>query len=85
MFLTKFIRLIGGEDMRKITVFDFCCQIGAASDEIPVVVKDGRQVIGRFSSLYSIPSKASPGVLDAKVNFVTLKCSEIIIQVKLKD
>lgn len=48
-------------------------------------MKDGRQVIGRFSSLYSIPSTASPGVLDAKVNFVTLKCSEIIIQVKLKD
>lgn len=71
--------------MAKITVFDFCRQIGAASDKIPVVVKAGAQVIGRFSSLYSIPSKAAPVVLDAKVNFVTLKCSEIIIQVKLKD
>lgn len=71
--------------MRKITVLDFCSQIGAASDKIPVVVKDGTQVIGRFSSLYSIPSNASLGVLEAKVNFVTLKRSEIIIQVKLKD
>lgn len=71
--------------MAKITVFDFCRQIGAASDKIPVVVKAGAQVIGRFSSLYSIPSNASPGVLETKVNFVTLKCSEIIIQVKLKD
>ena len=71
--------------MKKITVLDFCSQIGAASDEIPVVVKDGTQVIGRFSSLYSIPSKAAPDVLDAKVNFVTLKCSEIITQVTLKD
>lgn len=76
---------IGDEDVAKITVFDFCRQIGAASDEIPVVVKAGAQVIGRFSSLYSIPSKAVPGMLEAKVNFVTLKCSEIIIQVKLKD
>ena len=47
--------------MAKITVFDFCRQIGAASDKIPVVVKAGAQVIGRFSSLYSIPSNASPG------------------------
>ena len=61
--------------MAKITVFDFCRQIGAASDEIPAVVKAGAQVIGRFSSMYSIPSKAAPAVLDAKVNFVTLKCS----------
>lgn len=85
MVLTKFIRLIGGENMRKITVLDFCRQIGAASDKIPVVVKDGMQEIGRFNSLYNIPAVAAPGVLDAKVNFVTLKCSEIIIQVKLKD
>ena len=28
--------------MKKITVFDFCRQIGAASDEIPVVVQDSR-------------------------------------------
>ena len=40
--------------MRKITVFDFCSQIGAASDEIPVVVKAGMQKIGRFRSLYKI-------------------------------
>ena len=59
--------------------------VGAASDKIPIVVKDGMQEIGRFNSLYNIPAVAAPGVLDAKVNFVTLKCSEIIIQVTLKD
>lgn len=71
--------------MRKITVLDFCNQIGAASDEIPVVVKAGMQEIGRFRSLYRIPSVAMPGVLEAKINFVTLQRAEIIIQVSLKD
>ena len=52
--------------MRKITVFDFCSQIGAASDEIPVVVKAGMQEIGHFRSLYKIPAQAMPGVLEAK-------------------
>ena len=32
--------------MKKITVLNFCSQIGAASDEIPVVVKAGMQEIG---------------------------------------
>ncbi len=71
--------------MRKITVLDFCNQIGAASDEIPVVVKAGMQEIGRFRSLYKIPSVAMSGVLEAKINFVTLQRAEIIIQVSLKD
>lgn len=71
--------------MKKITVFDFCRQIGAASDEIPVVVKAGMQEIGRFRSLYKIPNVAMSGVLEAKINFVTLQRDEIIIQVSLKD
>lgn len=68
--------------MKKLTVFDFCSQIGAASDEIPVVVRAGLQEIGRFRSLYQIPAVAMPGILEAKV---TVKCTQIIIQVKMKD
>lgn len=71
--------------MKKITVFDFCNQIGAASDEIPVVVKTGMQEIGRFRSLYKIPAQAMPGVLDAKIAYVTMGREEVIIQVTLKD
>lgn len=71
--------------MKKITVLDFCNHIGAASDEIPVVVRAGMQVIGRFRSLYKIPNVAMPGVLEAKINFVTLQRDEITIQVSLKD
>lgn len=71
--------------MKKITVLDFCNQIGAASDEIPVVVKAGSQEMGRFRSLYQLPAVAMLGVLEAKINFVTLKCTEIVIQVTLKE
>lgn len=59
--------------MKKLTVFDFCSQIGAASDEIPVVVRVGLQEIGHFRSLYQIPAVAMPGILEAKVTFVTVK------------
>ena len=52
--------------MKKLTVFDFCSQIGAASDEIPVVVRVGLQEIGHFRSLYQIPAVAMPGILDRK-------------------
>lgn len=61
--------------MRKITVFDFCSQIGAASDEIPVVVKAGMQEIGHFRSLYKIPAQAMPGVLEAKITYVKMLLS----------
>ena len=63
--------------MKKLTVFDFCSQIGAASDEIPVVVRVGLQEIGHFRSLYQIPAVAMPGILEAKVTFVTVKCTQI--------
>lgn len=71
--------------MKKITVLDFCNQIGAASDEIPVVVKAGSQEVGRFRSLYKLPVQAMPGVLEAKITYVTLGREEITIQVSLKD
>ena len=70
--------------MKKLTVFNFCSQIGAASDEIPVVVKAGMQEIGRYRSLYKIPVQAMPGVLDAKIAYVTLGREEIIIQIKIE-
>lgn len=70
--------------MRKITVLDFCNQIGAASDEIPVVMKAGPLTIGHFASLYMLPAAAMPGMLEAKIDSVTLKRDEIVIQIKPK-
>ena len=71
--------------LKKITVLDFCNQSGSDSAEIPVVVKAGMQEIGHFRSLYKIPAQAMPGVLEAKITYVTMGREEIIIQVKLKD
>ena len=74
----------GRQHMRKITVLDFANQIGVLSDEVPVVVKTDRKVIGRFRCLYEIPETAMPGVLEAKIDHVILRSDEITIQVKLK-
>ncbi len=65
--------------MRKITVLDFANQIGVLSDEVPVVGKTDRKVIGRFRCLYEMP-----GVLEAKIDHVIMRSDEITIQVKLK-
>ena len=53
--------------MRKITVLDFCSRIGIASDEIPVVVKAGINIVGRYRSLYKLTAQAMPDLLEAKV------------------
>ncbi len=66
--------------MKKLTVFDFCSQIGAASDEIPVVVRVGLQEIGHFSQPVPDSGSPMPGILEAKVTFVTVKCTQIIIK-----
>ncbi len=62
----------------------FANQIGVLSDEVPVIVKTDRKVIGRFRCLYEIPETAMPGVLEAKIDHVILRSDEITIQVKLK-
>lgn len=51
--------------MRKITVLDFCSRIGIASDEIPVVVKAGINIVGRYRSLYKLTAQAMPDLLEA--------------------
>lgn len=71
--------------MRKITVLDFANQIGAASDDILVVVKFGSDVAGTFSSLFKLAAKAAPGILEAKINFVTLTREEITIQASQRE
>ena len=52
--------------MRKITVLDFCSRIGIASDEIPVVVKAGINIVGRYRSLYKLTAQAMPDLLEAR-------------------
>lgn len=65
--------------MRKITVLDFCSRIGIASDEIPVVVKAGINIVGRYRSLYKLTAQAMPDLLEAKVQSVTSTREEVIL------
>lgn len=72
--------------MRKITVLDFCSRIGIASDEIPVVVKAGINIVGRrYRSLYKLTAQAMPDLLEAKVQSVTSTREEVILQITFKD
>lgn len=71
--------------MKKLSVIDFASQIGVDSDRIPVIVKDGAETVGRFESLYKLPAQAAPGILEAKIRFVTLLREEIVIQIKQRD
>lgn len=70
--------------MRRITVDAFASQISAVSDAIPVVVKDGPTQIAVFPSLFKLPVMAEPGVLEAKINFVTVTRDQIVIQITPK-
>lgn len=71
--------------MRKITVLDFCSRIGIASDEIPVVVKAGINIVGRYRSLYKLTAQAMPDLLESKVQSVTSTREEVILQITFKD
>lgn len=63
----------------KIKFCGSCC-----GSFFPVVVKAGPWTIGHFASLYMLPAASMPGTLEAKINFVTLKRDEIVIQITPK-
>ncbi len=71
--------------MRKITVLEFCSRIRIDSDEIPVVVMAGLNIVGRYCSLYKLTSEAMPALLEAKVRSVTLTQEKVILQIVFKD
>ncbi len=71
--------------MRKITVLEFCSRIRIDSDEIPVVVMAGLNIVGRYRSLYKLTSQAMPALLEAKVQSVTLTQEKVILQIVFKD
>lgn len=67
---------------KKLTVLDFACKIGAASDPIPVKVKRGFNTIAEAKSLCWLASHGTVGALESKITFVTITRDEITIQVK---
>ena len=71
--------------MAKKNVSSFLCCIGAASDDIPVAVKEGPKTIGTARSLRWLELHGSPGVLEARLEYAVIGRQEITLQIRLKD
>lgn len=69
----------------RLSVLSFLCCIGAASDDIPVTVKEGPKTIGTAKSLRWLELHGSPGVLEARLEYAVIGKQEITLQIRLKD
>ena len=70
---------------KRLIVLSFLCCIGAASDDIPVTVKEGPKTIGTAKSLRWLELHGSPGVLEARLEYAVIGKQEITLQIRLKD
>lgn len=57
---------------KRLSVLSFLCCIGAASDDIPVTVKEGPKTIGTAKSLRWLELHGSPGVLEAHLEYAVI-------------
>ena len=62
---------------------DFLGQFGAAGDDIPVIVKNGMDEVGEARNAFKGAATLPPAILEAKIQFVTLKRDGMTIQIKL--
>lgn len=69
--------------MKKMKVVDFLLQFGAAGDDIPVIVTAGFQQLATAKNAFKAAAIFAPGILEAKIQFVTLKRDGMTIQIKL--
>ena len=70
---------------KRLNVLSFLCCIGAASDDIPVTVKEGPKTIGTAKSLRWLELHGSPGILEARLEYAVIGRQEITLQSRLKD
>ena len=70
---------------KRTTVLGFLWCIGAASDDIPVTVKEGSKVLGTAKSLRWLELHGSPGILEARLEYAVIGREEITLQIRLKD
>ena len=69
--------------MKKTKVVDFLNQFGAAGDDIPVIVKNGMDQVAEARNAFKGAATLPAGILEAKVQFVTLNRDGMTIQIKL--
>ena len=70
---------------KRPSVLSFLCCIGAASEDIPVTVKEGPKTLGTAKSLRWLELHGSPGVLEARLEYAIIGRQEITLHVRLKD
>lgn len=70
---------------KRTAVLGFLWCIGAASDDIPVTVKEGSKVLGTAKSLRWLELHGSPGILEARLEYAVIGREEITLQIRLKD
>lgn len=70
---------------KRITMLDFLRVVGVASDEIPVTVKHGEEVVCTAKSLYWLVSHGTPYELEAKVREAVICKDGILLHIQPKD
>ncbi len=69
---------------KKFTVMDFVSAIGSLSDEIPVLVKCGKDVVCKSKSLRYLASHGMPCELEAKVREINICRNRIELRIQPK-
>lgn len=70
---------------KSMNVLTFLGKIGAASDDIPVTVKEGPKELGTTKSLRWLELHGSPGILEARLEYAVIGREGITLQIRLKD
>ncbi len=69
---------------KKFMVLDFLNAVGIESDNIPVTVKYGTEIVCRAKSLRWLSSHGMPYVLEAKVKEIAICKDGILISIQPK-
>lgn len=70
---------------KSMSVLTFLMKIGAASDEIHVVVKERPRNLGIAKSLRWLELHGSQSILEARLEYVVIGRENITMQIRLKD
>lgn len=68
--------------VKAITVLDLVSHFGQGGGDIPVVVRQGTDDIGRARCGYSAPAVLADDVLNMEILYFTVSAKRITIQVK---
>lgn len=69
---------------KKFMVLDFLNAVGTESDNIPVTVKYGTEIVCQAKSLRWLSSHGTPYVLEAKVKEISICKDDIMIRIQPK-